>query len=150
MITKIKHFTSITRILVLLAAGVTSLPAHAAAMAGSLGTASYAADAWNFVCGTGTTKVQVRVTDGRNPVNTLASVYASFAEDGNPTLTTVDTESTTLPSPWVINTSDGPGTYLLIARKTGAGMEDYVAEAVCLNSLGATIGPTSFKNIHNQ
>ncbi len=145
-----KKVKAITLTLALLAGCTISLTVKAATVPGTLGSAYYSTDVWTFACGTGTTKVQIRVTDGRNPINSLAAVYASFAEDGSPTLTVADTESTTLPSSWSINTTDGSGTYVLVIRKSAAGMEDYLAEALCLNSLGSVIGPASFKLIHNQ
>ena len=138
--------------IILMAGIMTSLTAQALTVTGTLGTASFSADAWTFACPTGTTRVQMRVKDGRNPINTLATVYASYAEDGSPTLTAADTDSDDIFSSWIINTSDGPGNYILVLRKVGSNMEDYAAEMQCLNSLGALIGPssTSVKSIHNQ
>lgn len=145
-----KRVKAITLTLTLLAGCTISLTVKAATVLGTLGSASYSTDVLTFSCGTGTTKAQIRVTDGRNPINSPAGIYASFAEDGSPTLAVADTESTTSPSSWAINTTDGPGTYVMAIRKSAVGMEDYLAEALCLNSVGSAIGPASFKLIHNQ
>lgn len=130
----------------------TTLTAEALSVPGTLGTASYSTDVLTFTCAISTTKVLLRVTDGRNPINSLATVYASFApvNTGIPALTAADTDINTSPSPWIINATSSPGNYVLVVRKSASGMEDYAAEIQCQNSLGKVLGPSSTSKIHDQ
>jgi hypothetical protein len=118
---------------------VASLSVDAAQVSGTLGTSSAAADTYTFTCPTGTTQSRIRVMDLNTISNLTSTVFATFGEDANPTLTVSDTESTSTGSLFVTNTSDGPGIYALTVHKSAANSDDYIVEAQCLSSLGADI-----------
>ena len=103
-----------------------------------------------FTCPTGTIHSRIRIMDLNTIVNLNAIVYATFGEDGNPSLTASDTESTSTGSLFATNSLDGPGNYSLIVRKSAINADDYVVEAQCLNSSGAIIGPLRLVTQINQ
>jgi hypothetical protein len=140
MIFKIVKTIAVT--ITLLTGCVLSLTAEAAAISGTLGTSIVAADSYTFTCPTGTTQSRIRVMDLNTITNRTATVYARFGEDGSPTLTVFDTESTSTGSANAINTSDGPGIYNLVVNKSTVNLEDYVVVAECLNSLGTLLPVT--------
>jgi hypothetical protein len=123
---------------------------QAAQVTGSLGSSLVSADALTFTCPTGTIHSRIRIMDLNTIVNLNAIVYATFGEDGNPSLTASDTESTSTGSLFVTNSLDGPGNYSLIVRKSAINADDYVVEAQCLNSSGAIIGPLRLVTQINQ
>jgi len=128
---------------ILLSGLVTSLTVEAVTASGTLGSSTVALDAWRFTCPTGTAQSRVRVMDNNGTLNTAATVFVSFGEDGVPTWFVSDTESTTSASAWATNTSDGSGNYVLVVNKSAAGLEDYTVEAQCLDSsLVTVIGPS--------
>jgi hypothetical protein len=127
---------------------VASLSVDAVQVSGTLGTSSAAIDTYTFTCPTGTAQSRVRVMDLNTILNTTATVFATFGEDANPTLTASDTESTTTGSLFVTNRLDGPGIYALIVHKSAANQEDYIVEAQCLSSLGADIPVKLFFRIN--
>lgn len=120
---------------------VASLSAKAIQMSGTLGASLVAVDAYSFTCASGTVQARVRIFDMNGILNLASTVYSTFGEDGSPTLTVFDTESTGTSSPWATNTADGPGNYALVVRKSAANSEDYVVEAQCLNTIGQVNGP---------
>ncbi|NOU20885.1 MAG: hypothetical protein HOO93_03695 [Methyloglobulus sp.] len=139
---KFKTVKTIVMAFASIAVAFASLTAEAIRVPGRLGATLVAADAYTFTCPSGTTRVQARVFDPNTIANLASTVYATFGEDGSPTLSVLDNETTSAWSPWAINTSDGLGIYALVVRKTAAKLEDYIVETQCLNSLGAVIGPS--------
>jgi hypothetical protein len=139
---KLKTVKIIVLAFSLVAGGVASFTAKAIQVSGTLGTSLVSADAYTFTCPSGTVQARTRVFDLNTVLNSAATVYATFGEDGSPTLTVSDTESTSTSSPWATNTADGPGNYALVVRKSAANPEDYIIEAQCLDSsLVTVIGP---------
>lgn len=128
-----------TMAFILLAGLAFYLNVEANQVTGTLGTSSAAADTYTFTCPTGTTQARVRVMDLNTRLNTAATVFATFGEDGNPTLAVSDTESTSTGSVYATNTLDGPGIYSVVVNKSAANLEDYIVDAQCLNNLGTSI-----------
>lgn len=130
--------------------------AHALRVSGTftstaVSNAPVASKAYTFVCPTGTVQARMRVLDLPTIQNGAATVYATFGKDGSPTLTTLDTDSSTAWSPWMANTLDRNGAYLLVITKSGLGQEDFIAEVICLDStLVNVIGPTTITLQVNQ
>ncbi len=120
----------------LLAWGIPLSTAEAASVSGTLGMSAAATDTYTFTCPKGTAQSRVRIMDMNTIFNSAATVYATFGEDANPTLTALDTESTSTGSQFSTNTSDGPGIYALTVHKSAADLEDYIVEAQCIDSLG--------------
>jgi hypothetical protein len=145
-----KTVKTIVMAFILIAGAIASLTAEAIQVSGSLGASLVAVDAYTFTCPSGTVRVRARVFDSNTIANLAATVYATFGEDGSPTLSVLDNETTSASSPWATNTSDGLGIYALVVRKTAVKLEDYVVETQCLNSLGAVIGPTKLITKINQ
>jgi hypothetical protein len=133
----------------LIAGLLTTLTAEAASVSGTLGTSIVAADSYAFTCPTGTTKSRIRVMDLNTIRNSVATVYATFGEDGSPTLSVADTESTSTGSANITNILDGPGNYNLVVNKSAANVDDYIVTGECLNSAG-TLLPVSLILKTNQ
>ncbi|MBK8816785.1 MAG: hypothetical protein IPN42_15330 [Methylococcaceae bacterium] len=138
---KFKTVNTIISAFSLIVGLVATSTGQAAQVTGSLGSSLVSADTWTFTCPTGTIQSRIRIMDLNTTVNLNAIVYATFGEDGNPSLTVSDSESTSTGSAFATNTSDGPGNYSLLVRKSAINTDDYVAEAQCLDSSGAVIGP---------
>jgi hypothetical protein len=116
-----------------------TLTAESATISGTLGPALMATDSYAFTCPTGTTQSRIRVMDLNTVRNSLATVVATFGEDGSPTLAVSDSESTSTGSVFATNTLDGPGIYAVVVNKTAINVEDYSIEAQCLNALGVSL-----------
>jgi len=129
----------------------TSITAQAIQISGTLGVSSVAVDSYSFTCPTGTTRVGIRVTDTTKIVNLAATIYATFGEDGSPTLSAFDNDNTSAASPVVINTVDGPGNYVLVVSKSAfTKQDDYLIDVQCQNRLKAVIGPARLITHINQ
>ena len=137
--TTLKTISAVASLLALV--GATS-PAFATSTGlQNLGAPGNAVDTWTFVCPIATAQVRVRVFDN-NPFNNLAAqVQVAFGEDGNPTLQVTDPTEGGAPSVWANNNVDGPGLYNMAIKKTAGGNEAYIAQAECLNVVGAIFNP---------
>jgi hypothetical protein len=147
---KFKTVKTIVMAFTLIAGVIASLTAEAIQVSGKLGTSLVAVDTYTFRCPPRTVQVRVRVMDPKTIINLASTVHATFGKDGSPTLTVLDTESTSTSSPWATNTVDGSGNYALVVRKSASNPEDYFVEARCLNGLGTVIGPTGLIPQINQ
>jgi hypothetical protein len=138
---KIRAMKTIVLFAVAIAGAGLGLPAQALQVPGRLGVSPYAVDVYSFACATGTTKARIRVFDTKTVANLAATVFATFGEDGIPTLQVSDTESIDTSSAWASNVADGPGNYALTIAKSASNPEDYVVEVQCLDSRARVIGP---------
>lgn len=128
-----------TKIATLIAGLVTAVRAEAITQPGALGVSLIALDVYAFTCPAGTAQVSVSITDGL-AISNSALVSVTFAEDGNPILTSTNNER--VAPKLVTNTVDGAGIYALAVRKTASGREDYSVQALCLDRLRRVIGPS--------